>query len=127
MRSLGYLFGFLQWWGIVWFYVYCLARGAHQARPAGQAWRILARVHQEMWPPAGVGIVLAWIGAAIGVFTETTALSRTGTVLAVIGVPFLYLVWTRAKDWPDNIWKRRLRKTRDRVTSVGHRLVVEPS
>lgn len=76
-----------------------------------------ARVHQELWLFAPVGVL----------FVTTEALDSPHPWTAVAGVGSL-AIWWRARDWPDeNIWKRRGRKLRDAVKARAGRLVVVPA
>ena len=83
-------------------------------RRAERVFAACVRIHQELWIAAPPGIAIGAVMTIHGTHWWTI----------IFNACTLYN-WVLFRDWPDeNIWKRRGRKLRDKVTVQDGKLVV---
>lgn len=82
-----------------------------------KAWRLLARIHQELWPFAPAGFMVSVMDLWHGSYPWLIVIQA-----------WALLTWWQARNWPeDNHWKRHGKKAKEAVQRRAGRLVVVPA
>jgi len=108
----------LMWASVVWSGLSMILAFAYPVVPGHEAVQTMIRIHGWLWAPAGPGLLLLTVNA----WQENPVKGGIG-IIAII-------CWWLMQDWPyddSNPWKRAAKRARDRVASLGHRLVVVPT
>jgi hypothetical protein len=105
--------------GFLWFWSLFLARNLPWWRSPSKLRTVLIFLHQQLWI-VGLGVSIPFVKDYPG----DGFWARLWDLIVVAGVTGL---WWGSRNWPDeNVWKRRGRRLKNKVSALGGKLVVVP-